>query len=127
MERRFKNVVERLCGNSSALDSVCLGMMDQEMSWIHGVLGSTEHPEDPKRVTREYIQFLGTLSQEVFVVASLFLRYSLLCELTRSITSVFPDRHHPWIAEYSSEPFSVRACVFLLILVSSIPTEPLLI
>lgn len=127
MDRRFNNVIERLCSDSSALASDCLGVMDQEMSWIHGILGNTEHPEEPKRATREYIQFLDTLSQETFVVVSLFSRYSLLCELTQSFTSVFPDRDHPWIVEYSSEPFSVCACILLLILVSSIPPEPLLV
>ena len=79
MDRRFNNVIERLCSDSSALASDCLGVMDQEMSWIHGILGNTEHPEEPKRATREYIQFLDTLSLKRRLSLCLSFRVTVFC------------------------------------------------
>ena len=124
MEREFKKAVERVCGyKNDSQSSDCQRVMDQEMSWVREHLEETS-PQEPRRATRDYIQFLDTLSQESFVKVCLFSRYSLFCELSRTITSVFPGQDHPWIVEYASDSFSVGISIVLTTVVPSIPTEP---
>lgn len=127
MGRGFKSVMERLCSEKDATmigvySSEFQRVLDQEMAWITERLKEAEGPREPKRSTRDYIQFLDSLSQGVLVVVSLFSHYSLLCELAHTIISVFPNHDHPWIVEYSDDTFSVILYYAVMTVVPSLPT-----